>query len=449
MARTVQVKKANRKRIDVKRPRWMPELPPIFEQDMDGMPEVINPGIWNFDYRYKVFHGGRGSSKSWSVAAALITLSSLMSLRVLCAREFQNSIADSVHRLLSDQIGRLGMTHLFEITQNTIVCKPTGSLFMFKGLRHNVNEIKSTEGIDICWVEEAQRVSDGSWQILIPTIRKPGSQIWVTFNPEDERDPTYQRFVADAPPNTLVKQVNYSDNPFFPDVLRDEMEYMKRVDYDAYLHVWEGKPKTRSKSQIFSGKYRVEAFDTPDDVERFYYGADWGFAQDPTVLIRCFIKGRTLYIDYEAYGVGVEFDELPQLFRAVPGSDRWTIKGDNSRPETISAMNKRGFDVRPAEKWPGSVEDGIAHLRAFEEIVIHERCKHMAEEARLYSYKVDKQTEEVLPVVLDKHNHCWDAVRYALDGLIRKSSDGLLDFYAHVAAQEKEQADKTAQLLQP
>lgn len=393
-------------------------------------------------FRYKVFHGGRGSAKSWTVAAVLVWLASRVSLRVLCAREYQNSIADSVHKLLSDQIYKLGLQGQYVITLTSIKCPRTGSEFMFKGLHHNVNEIKSTEGVDVCWVEEAQRVSHESWQTLIPTIRKPGSEIWVTFNPEDERDPTYKRFIANEAPGSLVTQVNYIHNPFFPEVLRAEMEYMKLVDYDAYLHVWEGKPKTRSKSQIFSGKYRIEAFDTPDNVERFYYGADWGFAQDPTVLIRAFIVGRKLYIDYEAYGVGVEFDELPQLFDSVPGSRKWQIKGDNSRPETISAMNKRGFNVIAAQKWGGSVEDGIAHLRAFEEIVIHERCKHTAEEARLYSYKLDKQTEEVLPIIVDKHNHCWDAIRYALDGLIRKSADGLLDFYAHMAAMDAAQREE-------
>lgn len=397
--------------------------------------------IWQ-PYRYKVFHGGRGSAKSWTVAGVLIWLAARICIRVLCTREYQNSIADSVHRLLTDQIHRLGLDAHFVVTQTSIVCPRTGAQFMFKGLHHNVNEIKSTEGVDICWVEEGQRVTADSWQTLIPTIRKPGSEIWVTFNPEDERDPTYTRFVTSPPPNSLVVQVNYMHNPFFPDVLREEMEYMKRVDYDAYLHVWEGQPKARSKAQILAGKYRVEAFETPADAD-FYYGADWGFAQDPSVLLRCFIQGRTLYIDYEAYGVGVELDELPQLFSAVPGYDKWRIYGDNSRPETISHLCGKGLDVVAADKWPGSVEDGIAHLRTFEEIVIHERCKHTADEARLYSYKVDRVTGDVLPVIVDQHNHCIDALRYALSKHIRKIGTGLLHFYKSAdaaAAAEKEKA---------
>lgn len=405
-----------------------------------ALPPRFN-GIWK-PYRYKVFHGGRGSAKSWSVAAALVVLASVLKLRILCTREYQNSIADSVHHLLVTQINRLGLAHLFEVTQKTIYCRTTGSEFIFKGLHHNVNEIKSTEGIDICWVEEAQRVSKESWKVLIPTIRGPHSEIWVTFNPEDEHDPTFENFITNTPPRSLVVQVNYNHNPHFPEVLREEMEYMKKVDFEAYEHVWEGKPKKHSKAQIFSGKYRIEGFEIPPGVDRFYYGADWGFAQDPSTLIRSFIKDRKLFITHEAYGVGVDIDELPQLWDTVPGAKGSLIKADNSRPETISAMNKAGYNVLAAEKWPGSVEDGIAHLRAFEEIVIHERCKHTAEEARLYSYKVDKQTDEVLPIIVDKHNHCWDGVRYSLDGVIVKSTDGVIGFYAKLAAEEKKAAEE-------
>jgi len=384
--------------------------------------------------RYKIFYGGRGSAKSWSFARALILLADKWTLRILCAREFQNSIADSVHKLLSDQIAALGLAARFSITQNSIKSLRTGSEFLFKGLRHNVNEVKSLEGVDITWVEEAQRVSKDSWEVLIPTIRKDGSEIWVTFNPDDEDDPTYQRFVVNQQPDSIVRKVNYDLNPYFPATLRAEMEYCKRVDYDAYLHIWEGNTKAISNAVVLSGKYRVEAFETPASVDRFFYGADWGFSQDPTVLLRCFIKDRVLYIDQEAYGIGIEIDELPTLFRTVPGADKWTIKADCSRPETISAVSRSGFSIVAAKKWPGSVEDGVAHLRAFEAIVVHERCKHTADECKLYKYKVDKVTGEVLPIIVDKHNHCIDALRYALDGYIYKSDSGLLEFYAQQAA---------------
>lgn len=393
--------------------------------------------------RYKVFHGGRGGAKSWEIARALILISSSRRVRVLCAREVQNTIRDSVHKLLRDQIESLGLLSWFTITENSIRSS-IGSEFIFKGLRYDVQGVKSTEGVDICWVEEAQTVSANSWDVLIPTIRKEGSEIWISFNPLEETDPTYQRFVIDPPDNAVVVEVNYDDNPWFPDVLRQEMEYCKRVDYDAYLHIWRGKPRKISEAVIFSGKCRVESFD--DDLwkqaDRLYFGADFGFAQDPSTLIRSFIIGRSLYIEFEAYGIGVELDDMWKLyagqqgatpeqmeqwkpgddvkFPGIPGARDWPIKADSSRPETISYMKRQGFRISAAKKWPGSVEDGITYLRGFEQIIIHPRCTHMADEALLYSYKVDQKTNEVLPVIVDKHNHCWDGVRYGLDGYILK-----------------------------
>ena len=392
--------------------------------------------------RYKVFHGGRGGAKSWEIARALVLLASSKKLRILCAREVQNTIKDSVHKLLRDQIESLGLMPWFTIT-DTSIRSSLGSEFIFKGLRYDVQGVKSTEGIDICWVEEGQTVSTDSWDVLIPTIRKPASEIWISFNPREETDPTYQRFVLNPPDDSIVVEVNYYDNPWLPDVLRKEMEYCKRVDYDAYLHIWCGKPKTISEAVIFSGKFGVEAFrdDLWEQAERLFFGADFGFAQDPSTLIRSFVLGKKLYIEYEAYGVGVELDDMWKLYAGkegatpdqlelwktgddvkypgIPGARQWPIKADNARPETISYMSRQGFSIDAATKWPGSVEDGISHLRGFEEIVIHERCKHMRDEAALYKYKVDRQTNQVLPVIVDKHNHCWDAVRYSLDGYIQ------------------------------
>lgn len=275
--------------------------------------------------------------------------------------------------------------------------------------------------------EEAQTISEESWSILIPTIRKSGSEIWISWNPTDEDAPTYKRFVTAPPPDCCSAEVNYFDNPWFPEVLRKEMEYLKETDYSAYEHVWLGKPLTISDAVIFAGKYRVEAF--PDDLwekaDRLFFGADFGFAKDPSTLVRSFILDDCLYIEYEAYGVGVEITELPQLYDAVPGARKWPIKADSARPETISYLHKEhGFNISAADKWQGSIEDGIAHLKGFRQIIIHDRCKHMAEEARLYRYKIDKRTNEILPVIEDKNNHLWDALRYSLDGYIkRKGAD--------------------------
>ena len=196
---------------------------------------------------------------------------------------------------------------------------------------------------------------------------------------------------------------------------------MERIDPEAYQHVWEGFCRQVSDAVIFRGRYEVSTFDTYPDA-RFYYGMDFGFSQDPQALVRCWIKDNILYIDQEAYGLGVELDDLAEFIERVPGASEWPIKADNSRPETISHARRRGFNMTAAQKWSGCVEDGIAVMKGFEKIVIHERCKHVAEEFRLYSYKVDKQTNDILPKIEDKHNHCIDAIRYSLDGVIKHTN---------------------------
>lgn len=385
---------------------------------------MSNPFIelWR-PHRYKVFYGGRGSGKSWAIAEALIVMSDMCKLRILCCREIQKSIKDSSYQLLKDTADRLGIANRFVFLETEIRHKKTGSKFIFTGLLRNEQTIKSKEGMDICWVEEAQTVSESSWETLIPTIRKDGSEIWLSFNPLNADDPTTVRFVENPPPEAYVRKVNYDENPYFTDEMRAEMEYDKRTDYEKYLHIWEGYPRTFSDAQVFKGKYIVEPFD--DDLctkaDRLFFGADFGFAQDPSTLIRCFIHEKKLYIDYEAYGVGVEIDELPQLYRSVPESDKWPIKADEARPETISYLAKRwGFNISGAKKWKGSIEDGIAYLKSFDKIVIHPRCKHTADEFRLYSYKIDKVTNEILPVVLGKNDHTIDSIRYSLDGYITR-----------------------------
>ena len=380
--------------------------------------------------RYKVFYGGRGGAKSWAVARVLLGMAASRRLRILCARELQTSIADSVHRLLADQIYAMGLQQNFEIVK-TAIRSTTGSEFLFKGLRMSIQEIKSTEGVDICWVEEAQSVSADSWDILIPTIRKQGSEIWVTFNPREESDPTYQRFVMKPQPGAIVEKVGWQDNPWFPPTLDAERRYMLSIDPDAYHHIWGGHCRTISQAVIFGKRISIDAFETPEGA-RFFHGADWGFANDPTTLVRSFIKDECLYIDAEAFGYGVEIDETAQLFDSIQTSRDWPIKADAARPETISFLRRQGFNITPADKWQGSVEDGIAHLKAFKQIIIHERCKHMQEEQRLYSYKVDKVTGEILPIIVDAHNHGWDAVRYSLDGYIQRR--GGLGVWAQLAS---------------
>lgn len=380
--------------------------------------KIINKLLFlvNEDWRYKVVYGGRGSGKSYAFADVCLIKAIQKQIRILCARQLQTSIRDSVHKLLCDRIFALGLEEWFYITRESIRCK-NGSEFIFKGIQNNVMEIKSMEGVDICWVEEAQSVSDESWEVLIPTIRKEGSEIWVSFNPDREDDATYKRFVKNPPDNCKTVLVNYNDNPYFPETLRKEMEYCKRIDYPKYEHIWLGKTIMETEAQIFKGKFEIVDFEADDDTE-FFYGADWGFANDPTALVRCFIENNCLFIDYEAGGVGVEMEEIPKLFDTVPESRKWKIRSDCARPETISYVARHGFKCLPAKKWKGSVEDGIEYMRSFEKIYIHPRCKHLIEEFKFYSYKKDRVSGDILPIIVDAWNHYIDATRYALEPYI-------------------------------
>lgn len=373
--------------------------------------------VYNCYFANGILH--HNSGKSYAFADCCLIKSLEKPIRILCARQLQNSIRDSVHKLLCDRIEALKLNNYFYITRESIKGL-NGSEFIFKGIQNNVNEIKSMEGIDICWIEEAQSVSNESWEILIPTIRKEDSEIWISFNPDREDDATYKKFVKNPPENCKSVLLNYTDNPYFPDVLKKEMEYCKKVDFEKYEHIWLGKTILQTEAQIFRGKYELKDFEARDE-ERFFFGADWGFASDPIALTRCFIKDNCLYIDYEAGGVGVDFDEIPQLFDSIPDVRKWEIKADSARPETISYVKQKGFNIISCPKWKGSVEDGIGYLRSFEKIYIHPRCKNTYKEFQLYSYKTDKNSGEVLPIILDKDNHYIDSLRYALNSYIQKN----------------------------
>lgn len=673
--------------------------------------------LLNEDHRYKVAFGGRGAAKSYAFADACLIKALQDRIRILCARQLQTSIKDSVHKLLCDRISKLGLTDFFVVTRESIKCN-NGSEFIFKGIQNNVMEIKSMEGISICWVEEAQSVSEESWEILIPTIRKEGSEIWVSFNPDREEDSTYQRFVVKPPKDCKSVLINYMDNPWFPEVLRREMEYDKEVDYGKYEHVWLGKTVINTEAQVYHDKFEVKEFETPEGVE-FFYGADWGFAClvgntvimtdkgnkkikdikvgdmvltkdgykkvlftknkgkktvfdinfgyktsiiatddhriftsngwkcikdlkeseeicviklnlmaklirgiqtantriisilrrkkkeniikksyigkygrklmekflkgaiyttlteihliikskilyalrkvntrrftikinleacqkklpvemdtqkktglkeeknlwkqlkkgvvfvknaaknlllrmftknivvqsvestqtqekvkknifvkfvekylkphliplekpvlknvhinlverkeqeevyditveggeffangilvhncDPTAITRCFIQDQCLYIDYEAGGVGIEFEELPALFDSIPDVRKWEIRADCARPETISYVKRQGFNIVACPKWKGSVEDGVEYIRNFRRIYVHPRCPRTYNEFKFYSYKTDKNTGQVLPIILDKDNHYMDSLRYGLNPYIQKN----------------------------
>ena len=372
--------------------------------------------------RFKILYGGRGSGKSWAIADYIVFRAIQGKFRILCTREIQGSIKDSVYRLLCDRIYYHRIQHLF-IIQRDSISSVFGSEIIFKGLRQNISEVKSTEGIDICWIEEAEKVSQDSWDVLIPTIRKEESEFLISFNPEDENSATYTMFIEKAgkpvvfPEGTILRAwVNYWDNPWFPNVLRREMEWCKTNDQEKYDHVWGGRPKKYGQAVIFKNKLRVEEFEPADPATtQFYFGADWGFGSDPSCLVRLFIRDRKLYLDKEFYGYGIEIDDLPRCFDLVDGSRKFTIRGDSSRPDTISYMANHGFMCIGAEKGLNSVEDGIEFLKNFEAVIIHPTCTGSVGDFSNYRWKVDRITEEVLPIPVDKSNHAVDAARYALE----------------------------------
>lgn len=367
--------------------------------------------------RYKGAHGGRGSGKSHFFAELLIEQCIRQKTDAVCLREIQKSLKQSVKKLLEAKIEQLGVGSIFDI-QESLIKTPHGGQIIFQGMQnHTADSIKSLEGYDLAWVEEAQSLSQRSLDLLRPTIRKEGSELWFSWNPNLDTDPVDALLRGDKPPpDSIVIEVNYLDNPFLPDVLKQEMEYDRSRDPDKYAHVWLGKYSRNSEARVFKN-WTIQEFEV-DQSATIRQGADWGFAIDPTVLVQCYIIGRKLYIPYEAYKVGCEITDTPELFMSIPDAEKWNITADSSRPETISHMKKNSFKIRGAIKGAGSVEDGIEWLKSYD-IIVHPRCIHTIEELTLYSFKTDPLTSEVLPILEDKNNHVIDALRYACEGARR------------------------------
>jgi phage terminase large subunit len=368
--------------------------------------------------RYKGAHGGRGSGKSHFFGEMLIERSIARKVDAVCVREVQRSLDQSVKKLLEEKIVTLNAGAYFEV-QDAKIKSRHGGLIIFQGMQnHTADSIKSLEGYEIGWVEEAQSLSQRSLDLLRPTIRKQGSELWFSWNPDQDTDPVDVLLRGESPPpDSVVIEVNYEGNPWFPDVLRAEMEYDRKRDPEKYAHIWRGKYNTKSEARVFRN-WTIEEFDRPKGtVHRL--GADWGFSIDPSVLVRCDIEGNRLYVDYEAYQIGCEIVNLPELFMSVPEAEKWPITADSARPETISHMRKNGFPkMTSAIKGAKSLEEGVEFLRSFD-IVVHPRCTHLIDELTMYSYKTDPLTGAVVPILEDKNNHVIDSLRYACEGARR------------------------------
>jgi len=396
--------------LEIKTPRWaVPLLQPA---------------------RYKAAFGGRASGKSHAFAENVVEAMVMdPHLRVVCIREIQKSLKFSAKQLIQDKIESLGVGHLFDCQSTEIKRNGGTGICIFQGMQdHTADSIKSLEGFKIAWIEEAQSLSDRSLKLLRPTIRAPGAEIWATWNPDQPDDPVDKFFRKSPPDGAIVVRVNWQDNPFFPAEMQAEMEHDRKADPEAYAHVWEGEYNTRSDAQIFAGRYTVEEFTPGRDWDGPYFGADFGFAQDPTVLVKLWMHGSTVYIEKESGKVGLDIDRTGALWSEdIPEAAAHEIRADSARPETISYLKRNGFHrIKGVDKWKGSVEDGIEWLRA-KRLVIHPQCTRACQEARLYRYKTNR-AGDVLAQVEDANNHVFDAVRYALAPLIKRGGVSMVDY---------------------
>lgn len=413
----------------------LPAFEFLYDKEINGKPA-----------RFKVAKGGRGKGASWAIADRLLEKAATEKSLILCTREVQNSIADSVLRLLTVRIGMLGYSQFFRITNTYIKSLTNNSEFIFRGLNDlTVDQVKSMEGVTDVWLAEAHNVGPRSWLVLEPTIRTEGSTIYVDYNPDEEEAPTNIKFTRECPDDAIVRHLTFADNPYFPEVLEnlrqqalkkiDEAENDEQREYAtlAYNHVWLGHTNKISKASILGAYYIVQNFTPKVDEGNWngpYDGCDWGFGSDPTVRVRCWIwekpNGKKyLCVEREVYlmdqnGMALELRHLPMRFDEFPDSRTTIIRADNARPENIRFMKNEGFRIQAADKWKGSVEDGIDHIKgAYNGIIVHSRCPRAAEECKVYSYKLDKLTKLPTPDILDANNHVIDSIRYALDPLIK------------------------------
>lgn len=398
-------------------------MSPTFEVVIETPRAYVPALAWA---RYKGLCGGRGAARSHFFADLMVDYALDSGFRGVCLREYQTNLDQSAKLLIEDKIRVRGLESKFRML-DTHTETPGDGIIIYKGLKsYNADNIKSLEGFKVAWLEEAQKASQRSLDLLRPTIRRDDGEMWFSWNPDQPTDPIEKllRSPDGPPPNSVVIHGTYRDNPWFPSVLRTELEWDKAHDFEKYLHVWEGQYQTKSEARVFKN-WRVEDLGLDAEPAAWLAGADWGFSKDPTTLLRMRQVGeRTLYVRNELYRIGVEIDHIPEFFDdLVPGEPRWArnirIIADSARPETISYLQRHGYPkLEAATKGPDSVKEGVIFLQGYD-IVVHPSCRHAIDELTHYSYKTDAQTGIVfVPNVLeDKKNHVIDPMRYAAEPL--------------------------------
>lgn len=377
--------------------------------------------------RHRVFKGGRGSGKTRGLA----TMSAVKVYQMaengregvwLCSREHLNSLEESSLEEVKGAIREIPwLRDYFDIGEKYIRTRNRRISYAFAGLRHNLDSIKSKARILGNWTDEGEAVSDAAWRKLIPTIREEGSENWLSYNPESSESATHKRFIDSPPSNCVVTEMNWRDNPWFPDVLNQERLDDKRLRPDTYDHVWEGGFLTITEAQVFRGKFETEEFTPGYNWDGPYNGLDFGFAQDPTAAVRCWVYDGALWVEYEAGRTKLELDDTATFISdRLPDAAKYAIRADSARPESISYLKRHGLpNMQSVKKWPGSVEDGVEFIKSFRKVYIHPRCSSVEREFRLYSYKVDRLTGDIVPKIVDANNHYIDALRYALAPMIQ------------------------------
>lgn len=396
-----------------KRIKLPPKLLPVFA-----------PPRGSVDYRGA--YGGRASAKSFTFAEMASIWGAIEPLKILCTRELQDSIKNSFHAELKNAIASdPWLSSCYDVGIDYLRGH-NGTEFIFKGLRHNIQSIKSLAQIDLCIIEEAEDVPEYAFIDLEPTIRAFNSEIWLIWNPKKKGSPVDKRFRQNPPKRCLIAELNYRDNPWFPSKLElQRIRAQETMDDYMYRHIWEGAYLEVSDAQIFKGKFKVKEFESAYGWSK-HYGLDFGFSQDPTAGVCVAIFEDDLYIEFEAGQVGLELDQTSDfLIKNIPGIAANKIRADNARPESISYLKRNGMRrIEGAKKGPGSVVDGIEHMKSFGTIYIHPRCVHTIEEFVEYSYKIDRLSGDVLGDIVDKYNHYIDAIRYALEGVKKNLNYG-------------------------
>lgn len=373
---------------------------------------------------FRGMYGGRSSGKSATFAAMSLLRGYETRKRIVCAREIQKSLKTSVKAELEEAIHRHWFLEKHYKVLNETIRGKNGTEFIFEGLKHNINDSKSLSNADITWIEEAETVSENSWRVFLPTIiRKPGSECWISWNRETENSATDKRFIKNPPAGSRIIELNWRDNPWFSAESETLRQMDAALDAEIYDHVWEGNYLKLSNARILAKKLSVREFTPGPGWDGPYYGLDFGFSADPSALTETWIHDNRLWVYRESGGTGIELDYLAaHLRRDIPGIERFVIRADNARPESISYLQRHGLPyIKACEKWPGSVEDGIAHLKSYSEIVVHPNCEETRKECLLYSYKLNK-AGDVLPDIIDKYNHYIDATRYGVGPLIKRKA---------------------------